>query len=219
MIENTCASCGCTFVKPHNPNRYKFCSIACSTSNKEKRARHSETMTGRNRKGETRSCAKCGADFYCARYRIERGEGKFCSKACHVEGNTYREGLAPPNKGLPMSADQRELLRLQMTGRKGPLCNAWRGGLTDANRLGRSSVEYRAWRQAVFERDGYACTRCGEGGLLHADHIQPWAESPELRYDVDNGRTLCRPCHYFVTFGREMPEGSRWAPRRDRAAA
>ena len=56
--------------------------------------------------------------------------------------------------------------------------------------------EYILWRTAVFMRDDYICTSCGDEGVyLEADHIKPWALYPELRYAIDNGRTLCKPCH------------------------
>src|SRR5919197_6687562 len=59
---------------------------------------------------------------------------------------------------------------------------------------------YLEWRAAVLERDGYRCQRCGrqckkyERGLA-AHHIKPYAEYPELRYEITNGMTLCRQCH------------------------
>lgn len=61
---------------------------------------------------------------------------------------------------------------------------------------------YREWRLAVFVRDNYSCVDCGISGAkayLEADHIKQWAFYPELRYDVDNGRTLCKDCHATVT--------------------
>ena len=53
------------------------------------------------------------------------------------------------------------------------------------------------WRNQVFIRDNYTCRRCGKiGGELHAHHIKSWALFPELRFDVENGKTLCKyPCH------------------------
>jgi hypothetical protein len=44
------------------------------------------------------------------------------------------------------------------------------------------------------------------GVNLHVDHIQPWAEYVEGRFDMNNCRTLCVKCHYKITFGKEMPE-------------
>ncbi len=67
-------------------------------------------------------------------------------------------------------------------------------------------LEYRLWREAVFARDGWTCQECGKvGGELNADHVKPWRDHPELRYDVINGRTLCEGCHRQTpTFGGRM---------------
>lgn len=62
----------------------------------------------------------------------------------------------------------------------------------------RRGIEYRLWRKAVLERDGYRCVRCGKGQesvQIHAHHIKSYAEHPELRLDVANGQALCEACH------------------------
>lgn len=72
----------------------------------------------------------------------------------------------------------------------------WQGGKTSENKTLRVSVQYRNWREAVFDRDDYTCQGCGERGVeLNADHIKPFAYFPECRLQIDNGRTLCVPCH------------------------
>lgn len=73
----------------------------------------------------------------------------------------------------------------------------WKGGITPENLRQRTSKRYKGWQQAVFERDAYTCQECGDarGGNLNAHHKKPWAKHPELRFDVDNGVTLCEKCH------------------------
>lgn len=74
---------------------------------------------------------------------------------------------------------------------------SWKGGITPINEKIRKSIEYKLWRESVFERDKYTCVFCGDnrGGNLEADHIKPFAYYPELRFAIDNGRTLCHDCH------------------------
>ena len=80
--------------------------------------------------------------------------------------------------------------------RRGPQVNTWRGGITSEYVRARNSPATKEWRKAVFTRDGYACVACGSSNHdLEADHIQPFSLFPELRYEINNGRTLCKPCH------------------------
>lgn len=82
----------------------------------------------------------------------------------------------------------------------------WRGGLTKKNFLDRTKFANEV-RDVVFKRDDYTCQCCNtRGGKLQVDHIQSFAEYVELRFDVNNCRTLCMACHYKITFGRELPE-------------
>jgi len=75
----------------------------------------------------------------------------------------------------------------------------WKGGITPNNEKLRKCLEYKRWRRAVFERDNYTCQFCEKknevSGQLQADHIKPFAYYPELRFELDNGRTLCIGCH------------------------
>jgi len=112
--------------------------------------------------------------------------------------NETRERLRKANTGKRHSEDTKRKLSLLMKGRNsGSDHYLWKGGSKnrERNRI-MESYEYRTWRKEVFERDDYTCQECGRrGGDLNADHIKPFALYPDLRFDVDNGRTLCVGCH------------------------
>lgn len=70
------------------------------------------------------------------------------------------------------------------------------GGTGEVITNRRRSAEHIEWRRRVFERDDYRCLGCGERGVeLNADHIYPFAYFLRLRFDINNGQTLCVPCH------------------------
>jgi hypothetical protein len=56
-------------------------------------------------------------------------------------------------------------------------------------------IEYKLWRKSVFERDNHTCVICNSTENIETHHIKSWHNFPELRYAIDNGVTLCRPCH------------------------
>lgn len=60
-----------------------------------------------------------------------------------------------------------------------------------------------AWASLVKERDKQ-CMKCGNINDLHAHHINSFKDHPELRYDVNNGITLCGHCHrlHHIEHGR-----------------
>lgn len=57
------------------------------------------------------------------------------------------------------------------------------------------------FRTSVFERDGYSCRKCGvhpgEVGLA-AHHITSRDLMPGGGYVLENGITLCDPCHVLA---------------------
>lgn len=75
------------------------------------------------------------------------------------------------------------------------------------NQRHRKSGAYNRWRRAVVSRDGGRCRRCGGRGQVHAHHLRSWAENPDLRFDIDNGVTLCVECHE-ATHGRALTRRS-----------
>lgn len=115
-----------------------------------------------------------------------------------------RIGIEPWNKGL----------RGYNAGEKH---SNWKGGISSVNNKIRNSIEYSLWRKSVFQRDNYTCIWCGSHGKgnLQADHIKPFAHYPELRFAIDNGRTLCIDCHKTTdTFGGNGKIKTRYAKTR-----
>lgn len=113
--------------------------------------------------------------------------------------------LGKPRSGNPqnwkISEEIKQKISKTLTGKPRPyqIGNKnpnWKGGVSPQDKVIRGTLEYRLWRISVFERDNYTCVWCHKrGGKLHADHIKPFALYPELRFAIDNGRTLCVPCH------------------------
>ena len=66
--ECTCSYCGSTFYS--SSKIAKYCSSECRGGN------------------ISRECLNCGKVFYTNRYKINNGEGKFCSKECYWTYNT-----------------------------------------------------------------------------------------------------------------------------------
>ena len=98
-------------------------------------------------------------------------------------GNTFRKGFASWNKGKKYP---------QVSGENHW---NWKGGWTRSKNA-YNSFEYRSWRMAVFTRDEFRCQGCGiVGTYITAHHIKSWAKYPKLRFEVNNGVTLCEECH------------------------
>lgn len=123
----------------------------------------------------------------------------------------WNKGLKGFRKGIPRPNWVRKKISNSRKGkpvpsRRGEKSNMWKGGLTPINKIIRGSIEYKLWREAVFKRDNWTCIWCGQKTHnLNADHIKPFAYFPELRFAIDNGRTLCVDCHKKTdTFGGKI---------------
>jgi hypothetical protein len=157
----------------------------------EARAKISEALKLRKRKKETYN--KTIAT------RIKRDNYKHTDKA--------KERMSKTRLGVPKSIEFRQNLRNYF--KKNP--KKVNRTFNELYELIRKCFESRQWRCDVFRRDNYTCQICGDntGGNLEADHkkafivilkeynIQSLEEAlacAEL-WDIDNGRTLCKPCH------------------------
>lgn len=120
-----------------------------------------------------------------------------------VRSWVHRHGIETRAQGNPrgrvFSDEFRKSVSAAKKGKQTGEANPnWRGGLINPNQRLRVSHDSKEWSKAVRERDGHKCVECGAVGRLHAHHVRPWKHHPELRFDVDNGKTLCPPCHQIA---------------------
>lgn len=115
-------------------------------------------------------CVVCGKSFYCSKSQQRERNRKTCSNPCKAK-----------------------YLAIHFKGEGSP---SWKGGISGENRSIRYSAFGQSWRKQIFERDNYTCQVCNvRGTYLEAHHIFRFAYFPDLRFNLWNGMTLCRPCH------------------------
>ena len=119
----------------------------------------------------------------------------------------YKKNMSNILKGKPKSKEH--ALNISKA-KRGANSNLWKGGRSSLQQILRHSFQYRQWRSDVYTRDDYTCQECGiKGGTLNADHVKSFASILdeyniktleealfcEELWNINNGRTLCVPCH------------------------
>ena len=61
----------------------------------------------------------------------------------------------------------------------------------------RNDMAYQEWRKSIWSRDNFKCKINNQDcdGRIEAHHILNWRDHPELRYEINNGITLCHAHH------------------------
>ena len=168
--------------------------------------------SGRYEKGlDNIKCASCGKLFHPRNYKI-----RTCSKKCGYKFRTinspvtkktlekmsmamkkvertkeWKDKISKASIGNNNGTGNLGKIKLNMRGKNHP---NWKGGIGRHDR-NRKRVEYKNWRRSVFKKDNYTCVNCSKGGRIVAHHIKEWCNYPELRYNTNNGITLCTECH------------------------
>lgn len=132
---------------------------------------------------------KIANNLNSAKTRFKKGSSGFTGK--HTDEAKKKMSKSWFKKGQPSWVKGKKFVQVS-----GERHWNWKGGITPLKKTIRESIEYKLWRDAVFSRDNWTCTICNKtGGNLNADHLKMFAYHPELRFAIDNGRTLCQGCH------------------------
>ena len=117
----------------------------------------------------------------------------------------FRDGFNPMNfpgakekmiKSLTGFKHSEKTKKLWSEQRKGKNHPNWKGGITPEIVKIRNSLEMKQWIFTVLKKYNFTCLNCGQyGGKLVAHHIKAFSDYPKLRFNLDNGITLCRDCH------------------------
>lgn len=159
-----------------------------------------------------KNCIQCNKEFTKGLKRSNSSWkiAKYCSFECCIAGRkVWNKGKGDYAKKLGFGKWMNGKKQSVETRRKkseaaqnninSGLHNFYIDGRTPERMVIRHSLDYKLWREAVFKRDDFTCKDCKTRGVyLEAHHIKPFALFPELRFAIDNGVTLCTPCHAKV---------------------
>lgn len=206
LKKRICNTCGNYYFKPKDWSNNawlnsKYCKQDCRDKNRDYQLKRAESLSkslkGRKLSKEWReslSKSRMGIKF-SEKHRENIGKSKQGTTAW----NKGQKGLQQAwNKGLPTP---------WATGENN---SQWKGGITPINKAIRESIEYEEWRKYCMERDNFTCVECGIiGGRLEVDHIKPFSLYPDLRLELSNGRTLCKPCHKKIGWNKFREDNPR----------
>jgi len=158
-----------------------------------------------------RICKYCSKTFKVIDYR-----SRSCSRSCGQLSKwtpEARNNISKKFKGDPKfislghlgkhhSIETRKKISKNQLGRlsgsKHPRWIEDRGKLKRISKQGeRRTSAYSYWRKCVWERDSFKCKIKNKdcSGHIEAHHILGWRSYPELRYNINNGITLCHAHH------------------------
>jgi len=160
-------------------------------------------------------CKICSKEFGTTQDRVDNGRGKYCSRKCYSVACTQRQGYwkgktrstpwmvgesntffgkKPWNTGLKLP---------EMSGENHP---NWVKDRTKLSTDRRHAYDgrYKDWMSKIRLRDNWKCKMSNKDclGRIETHHILSWREHPELRYELNNGITLCH-FHHPRAFSEE----------------
>ncbi len=209
MIQKVCLMCNEEFlVKPYRADTAIWCSTKCRYTYSDKRVECHVCGTEFVRKNwETRGYGRTKDNLYCSRECFESRSPKV-SVNCSGCGKSFEIYQSRANYYSEYYCNNECRLKYGIIGR-----------LTDATipknryqkfiRSIRHTAKYYSWRKGCLERDSFSCQECGDDKGITVHHkmsmlqfVQKYGlnkdkiEKDKSFFDTNNGRTLCRACHF-----------------------
>jgi hypothetical protein len=173
---------------------------------------------------QTKICQQCQKTIFRKKgsSRFSWEIKRFCSRDClntsrrgvrFINSGSFKRGFIPWNTGKKLSKEIREKISQRHKGKipwnKGKKLLEISGEnsvhwISDRNLLKkykdsseRNSPLYKRWRLNVWQRDNFKCMINNHDckGRIEVHHILSWREFVELRYEINNGITLCHAHH------------------------
>ena len=178
--------------------------------------------------GKIVKCAYCGKEIYRKRCRLKKHNycsascqikyryahglnGEEITRKAHEvlreKGHYKRDNTYLYKRNPAKVLNVRKKISESKIGKKNPMYHKYgkknpnyKNGESNIRKLLWGRCEYTEWRNKVFKRDNFTCQiyRNNKGGNLNAHHIKNFKDYPKLRYDINNGITLCEECHIRI---------------------
>lgn len=187
LHNKTCNFCGKSFNVDHRQINKNYCSTECRNLSRYKNPKF--------------LCLECGKEFIFNQNKNK----KFCSYSCFrtfSDKHSTKKELSCVNCGKIFLRNPGEIKKAKRhfcsvdcryDYNKGKNHYEWKENLHDKH----YKLALKQWGIKVKERDQYTCQHCGETNksLLEAHHIKDRANNPDVKYELNNGITLCITCH------------------------
>ena len=168
-------------------------------------------------------CMECGTEKRSKKQRLTYSHVKqhFKNNGCELLEKEYKNAQIPLKYKCKCGNLNKISFASFYMGRRcrecgikknsGKNCHLWNPNLTDEERNAkRKSIEYYKWINIIYKKDDYTCQKCkkrkeknNKNLKLNAHHFINYSENKELRFDKNNGITLCNKCHtkFHKTYG------------------
>lgn len=172
-------------------------------------------------------CERCGKEYKTFNAWLKRNPHHYCSRTCRsksiIQPNFRKELICVicdkkytvrryrKDISKCCSKDcQRIYVGKLISGINHP---NWKNGVAERPH------KVKVWSENVKKRDNYTCVECGSEDNIESHHIIEFSSNENLKYDINNGITLCSFCHsekhpnlkYFILskYNKEIANGIR----------